>query len=95
LLLEGRDRIGGRSWSSNINGYLFEMGGTWVTWGQPHVWREISRYGMRQKLEISQEYTHGVNTFSLASVGGRRDMSHDEEVRLREILESLSCVAHK
>jgi NADPH-dependent 2,4-dienoyl-CoA reductase/sulfur reductase-like enzyme len=27
LLLEGRDRIGGRSWSSNIQGYPFEMGG--------------------------------------------------------------------
>ncbi|KAG9664038.1 monoamine oxidase N, partial [Aureobasidium melanogenum] len=29
LLLEARDRIGGRSWSSNIEGYPFEMGGTW------------------------------------------------------------------
>ncbi|KAL1636024.1 hypothetical protein SLS56_001376 [Neofusicoccum ribis] len=36
LLLEARDRIGGRSWSSNIGGYPFEMGGTWVHWGQPH-----------------------------------------------------------
>ncbi|KID93850.1 flavin-containing amine oxidoreductase, partial [Metarhizium majus ARSEF 297] len=28
LLLEARDRIGGRSWSSNIEGYPYEMGGT-------------------------------------------------------------------
>ncbi|KGQ03930.1 Monoamine oxidase N [Beauveria bassiana D1-5] len=27
LLLEARDRIGGRSWSSNIDGYPYEMGG--------------------------------------------------------------------
>jgi hypothetical protein len=37
LLLEGRDRIGGRSWSSNIGGYPFEMGGTWVHWGQSNT----------------------------------------------------------
>lgn len=80
LLLEGRDRIGGRSWSSNIDGYPFEMGGTWVAWGQPHVWREISRYDMRDKLEISADYSHGVNTFSLNSHSGRREMSHEEEV---------------
>lgn len=82
LLLEGRDRIGGRSWSSNIGGYPFEMGGTWVTWGQPHVWREISRYGMRDKLEISQDTSCGVNTFSLTSKLGRREMSHQEEDQL-------------
>lgn len=80
LLLEGRDRIGGRSWSSDIDGYPFEMGGTWVSWGQPHVWREISRYNMRDKLEISQSFGHGVNHFSLTSATGRRDMSHEEEV---------------
>lgn len=33
LLIEARNRIGGRSWSSNIGGYPFEMGGTWVHWG--------------------------------------------------------------
>lgn len=80
LLLEARDRIGGRSWSSNIDGYPFEMGGTWVAWGQPHVWREISRYDMRDKLEISADYSHGVNTFSLNSYSGRREMGHEEEV---------------
>jgi phytoene dehydrogenase-like protein len=82
LLLEARDRIGGRSWSSNIGGYPFEMGGTWVNWGQAHVWREISRYDMRKELEISQEYDHGVNHFSLFTEGNvKRNMSHEEEVR--------------
>lgn len=28
LLLEARDRIGGRTWSSDIGGYPFELGGT-------------------------------------------------------------------
>jgi hypothetical protein len=32
LFLEGRDRIGGRTLTSNIDGFPFEMGGTWVHW---------------------------------------------------------------
>src|SRR4051812_21352322 len=81
LLLEARDRIGGRSWSSNIEGYPFEMGGTWVNWGQAHVWREISRYDMRQQLEISQDYTQDANYFNLfTKQNGKTQMSHDEEV---------------
>ncbi|KAF8864916.1 amine oxidase [Acephala macrosclerotiorum] len=83
LLLEARDRIGGRSWSSNIGGYPFEMGGTWVNWGQAHVWREISRYGMRKELEISQDYSHGVNHFSLFTAAGKiTNLSHEEEDRI-------------
>lgn len=30
LLVEGRDRIGGRTWTANALGEQFEMGGTWV-----------------------------------------------------------------
>lgn len=30
LLIEGRDRIGGRTWTANALGEQFEMGGTWV-----------------------------------------------------------------
>lgn len=32
LLLEGRDRIGGRTWTASVFGEEFEMGGTWVHW---------------------------------------------------------------
>jgi monoamine oxidase len=53
LPVEARDRIGGRSRSSNFCDYPFEMKGTWVHWGQPHMWREISRYNMRTELEQS------------------------------------------
>lgn len=83
LLLEGRDRIGGRTWSSNIDGYPFEMGGTWVHWHQPHVYRELSRYGMRDELVRCPDYTRGVNQFSLVTENSRRDMSHEEEVSVK------------
>lgn len=30
LIVEGRDRIGGRTWTATAFGEQFEMGGTWV-----------------------------------------------------------------
>jgi monoamine oxidase len=44
LLLEARDRIGGRTWTDTFLGELIERGGTWVDQSQPHIWREIVRY---------------------------------------------------
>ena len=46
LVLEGRDRIGGRTWTDHRLGLDIELGGAWVHWMQPHVWAEISRYGL-------------------------------------------------
>ncbi|KPM41887.1 Monoamine oxidase N [Neonectria ditissima] len=84
LLLEGRDRIGGRSWSSNIGGYPFEMGGTWVYWGQPNVWREITRYQMQDDLELSYDFSKGINQFILASSEGEQKFTHEEEDAIME-----------
>jgi monoamine oxidase len=50
LLLEARDRLGGRTWTREALGHSIELGGTWVHWIQPHVWAEITRYG----LELTQ-----------------------------------------
>ncbi|MEH7237186.1 flavin monoamine oxidase family protein [Bacillus sp. JJ1562] len=47
LILEGRDRIGGRTWVAHRLGSELELGGSWVHWFQPHVWSEISRYGLK------------------------------------------------
>lgn len=44
LLLEARDRLGGRTWTDDRLGSSLEMGGTYVHWYQPHVWTEITRY---------------------------------------------------
>lgn len=36
LLLEARDRIGGRTWTLQVDGERFEIGGTWsVSTGFP------------------------------------------------------------
>jgi monoamine oxidase len=48
LILEARDRLGGRTFYTERLGRKLELGGTWVHWFQPHVWAEITRY--RQEL---------------------------------------------
>ncbi|MFD1213947.1 flavin monoamine oxidase family protein [Arthrobacter sp. GCM10027362] len=45
-ILEARDRIAGRTWVENRLGRNLELGGTWVHWVQPHVWAEMTRYGI-------------------------------------------------
>jgi monoamine oxidase len=46
LLLEARDRLGGRTWSSSWNGFQIEYGGAWVHWHQPHTFSELTRAGL-------------------------------------------------
>jgi len=46
LLLEARDRLGGRAWVSSFAGVDVEMGGAFVHWTQPHLWAEVTRYGL-------------------------------------------------
>lgn len=49
LVIEARDRIGGRTFAAHIDGYDYEIGGTWIHWNQPFVWAEIMRYGLTLK----------------------------------------------
>src|SRR5207302_4710859 len=46
LLLEARDRLGGRTWTADWSGIRIEYGGAWVHWHQPHTWSEITRAGL-------------------------------------------------
>jgi pseudooxynicotine dehydrogenase len=46
LVLEARNRLGGRTFTADFNGRPVDMGGTWVHWSQPHVWSEIRRSGL-------------------------------------------------
>src|SRR5260370_24228972 len=45
LVLEARDRVGGRAWTDRRLGHDLELGGAWVHWVQPHTWAEMTRYG--------------------------------------------------
>jgi monoamine oxidase len=46
LLLEARNRLGGRTFDTQFGPHHVELGGTWVHWSQPFVWSEILRYGL-------------------------------------------------
>jgi monoamine oxidase len=50
LLLEARERLGGRTWTHRWNDTDVELGGGWVHWHQPHVWAEITRAGVGVEL---------------------------------------------
>lgn len=45
LLLEGRDRLGGRTFTGKFGSHTTEFGGTWIHWAQPHVWAIRPRPG--------------------------------------------------
>lgn len=54
LLLEARNRLGGRTFTSEFDGHKVEMGGTWIHWWQPFVWAEKERYGLEvQETPVS------------------------------------------
>lgn len=82
MLLEARDRIGGRTWTSEIDGHKFEMGGTYIHWTQPNFWREIARYQMQKSIDAAIDMEKGVTKISVTTPAGSRGMSHDEQVSL-------------
>jgi monoamine oxidase len=55
LLLEARDRLGGRTWTAPWNGHDIEYGGGWVHWHQPHTFAEITRAGLTVELSDDAE----------------------------------------
>jgi monoamine oxidase len=46
LVLEARDRLGGRAFTSTFAGTDVELGGGFVHWFQPHIFAELTRYGI-------------------------------------------------
>jgi monoamine oxidase len=58
LLLEARDRLGGRTWSADWDGIAVGYGGAWVHWHQPHTWSEITRAGLRVELSEDAQRAH-------------------------------------
>lgn len=73
VVLEARDRIGGRTWTdTRMGGERLEMGGGWVHWMQGHVWTEITRY----QLAIAETPWPAVSHWQVA--GERRSGTTDE-----------------
>ena len=82
LVMEARDRLGGRTWHKEVNGFHVELGGTWIHWTQPFVWAEKERYG----LEIQE--TPGCSAERIAIKIG--DQVHDlREGQLAEFVDGF------
>jgi monoamine oxidase len=58
VLLEARDRLGGRTWSADWDGWHVEYGGAWVHWHQPHTFSEITRAGLGTSLGPDAQRAH-------------------------------------
>ncbi|BGP41179.1 hypothetical protein JCM10450v2_005218 [Rhodotorula kratochvilovae] len=71
LLVEARDRIGGRTWTSQVNGEKYEMGGTWVHWQMGFVWREICRYGLERRLKVTPNEDYPDYAFNKTAFNGK------------------------
>ncbi|HEX4011286.1 MAG TPA: NAD(P)/FAD-dependent oxidoreductase [Solirubrobacteraceae bacterium] len=58
VLLEARDRLGGRTWSAPWDGHRIEYGGAWVHWHQPHTFSEITRAGLAVTIGADAQRAH-------------------------------------
>ena len=57
LLLEARERLGGRTWTAPWRQHRIEYGGGWVHWHQPHTFSEITRAGLTVELSGDPDRT--------------------------------------
>lgn len=71
LLLEARERLGGRTFSAELGGHPIELGGMWIHWSQPYVWAETQRYGLKiaETPEMGLDFA---NEEMIALVGEKR-----------------------
>ncbi|KAK3179285.1 hypothetical protein K4F52_009256 [Lecanicillium sp. MT-2017a] len=51
VLLDGRNRLGGRVFTDTVLGSRLDLGGGYVHWTQANVWRELQRYGLDKTLK--------------------------------------------
>lgn len=96
VVLEARDRVGGRLWTDEVDGVDLELGGQWVSPDQEELLRVIDDLG----LETFSRYREGASVYIGAD--GRRRTFEGEQlpvseavekdmVRLTELLDALAA----
>ena len=68
VVLEARDRVGGRTWSDTIDGAFLEIGGQWVSPDQTALFALLDELG----LETFTRYRQGKNVY--LAPDGRREL---------------------
>lgn len=67
VVLEARDRVGGRLWTGDVDGAMLEIGGQWVSPDQDALIETLAELG----LETYERYREGKNVY-IAEDGERR-----------------------
>lgn len=78
LLLEARDRVGGRTWSAEVDGTTYEMGGTWVSHVHGRLFAEMQRYGLKDDIQMTRTDEGGCSYFTLDTGSGSRKLSLED-----------------
>jgi putrescine oxidase len=96
VVLEARDRVGGRLWTDEVDGVDLELGGQWVSPDQDELLRVLDELG----LETFSRYREGESVY-IGITGERRTFEGEqlpvppavekEMVRLTELLDSLAA----
>ncbi|OCA81642.1 amino acid oxidase [Bacillus sp. FJAT-27225] len=90
LILEARDRLGGRTWVDYRLGTELEMGGTYVHWHQPFVWSEITRYGLELVTGPTPEKMYYITNGKVNSA-----LHGEFKAKLRNTVERLMSESNK
>lgn len=77
LVLEARNRLGGRTFSTEFAGHKVELGGTWIHWTQPFVWAETQRYGLKV-IESPERAESSLETMVILAEGKRTQLAGEE-----------------
>ncbi|ASN40885.1 putrescine oxidase [Arthrobacter sp. 7749] len=72
-VLEARDRVGGRTWSQNMDGATIEIGGQWISPDQTGLYSLIEELG----IETFERYKDGASVY-LADDGTRSVYTGDD-----------------
>lgn len=68
LHLEASGRAGGRTYTSRFANHDVDLGGTWFSWGQPHIWAEKMRYD----LPLQESAAYGATSYVWYDHNGKR-----------------------
>ncbi|MFJ9113463.1 flavin monoamine oxidase family protein [Streptomyces sp. NPDC102283] len=57
LILEARDRVGGRTWTDTFLGEKVDLGGAWFDETHPNAWAELQRYAVPTTTDSAPDAT--------------------------------------
>jgi monoamine oxidase len=96
LVVEARDRVGGRTWSAPVGGATFDLGGQWIGPGQPRMYRLATELGLETFPTFEQgtkvvEVRGRISTYD----GAMPSLSPLALVQLQLVLQRLNALARR